>query len=337
MYWKITQITLLLAFLLFSTNLMVKPSGFDKGKKSGQIRIAMLQMNPVGFDIKANMEKGDEYCRKAKKMGADIVLFPEIWSIGYSRFHWDGSNKYTPEKYLLSFEQWNNTALDEQSDFIVHFKKLAKELNLAIAVTYLEKWDPLPRNSVSLIGSDGKIKMTYAKVHTSDMKLMESNCTPGNDFYVCDLPIGDEIVKVGAMICFDREFPESARILMLKGAEIILTPNACGLDDKRIHQFQTRAFENALAVVMTNYAAPSHNGHSCAFDANGDEIIVAGEKEGIYLADLDLNKIREHRKKTIWGNAFRRTKKYNLLISNDVDSVFLRTNDVGKKFDRMKR
>ena len=87
--------------------------------------------------------------------------------------------------------------------------------------------------------------MTYAKVHTSDMKLTESNCTPGEDFYVCDLPVGNEKVKVGAMICFDREFPESARILMLKGAELVLTPNACSLDEKRINQFQARAFENA--------------------------------------------------------------------------------------------
>jgi N-carbamoylputrescine amidase len=328
---------LITAFIAFTTVLNAQSSEIVKEKKSGEIRIAMLQMNPIGFDIEANMVKGDEFCRRAKEMGADIVLFPEIWSIGYSRYYWEGSKKYTPEKYPLSYKEWKNTALDERSDFIVHFKKLAKELNMAIAITYLEKWDPQPRNSVSLIDASGDIKMTYAKVHTSDMKLTESNCTPGDDFYVCDLQVGNETVKVGAMICFDREFPESARILMLKGAEIILTPNACGLDDKRIHQFQTRAYENALAVVMTNYAAPSQNGHSCAFDANGDEINIAGEKEGIYLADLDINKIREHRKKTIWGNAFRRTRKYNLLISNDVDSVFFRTNDVGKKFDRMKR
>jgi len=309
----------------------------EKEKQEGDIRIAMLQMNPIGFDVQANMMKGDEFCRKAKTMGADLVLFPEIWSIGYSRYHWEDSEKYTPEKYPLSFEAWKNTALDESSGYIQHYKNLAKELNMAIAITYLEKWDPLPRNSVSIIGSDGEIKMTYAKVHTSDMKLTESNCTPGDDFYVCDLKLGDETVKIGAMICFDREFPESARILMLKGAEIILTPNACGLEEKRINQFQTRAVENATAVVMTNYAAPAQNGHSCAFNANGDRIIVAREEEGIYLADLNISEIRRHRARTIWGNAYRRPNKYNLLLSTEVDSVFIRTNDVGKKFERTKR
>jgi len=61
------------------------------------------------------------------------------------------------------------------------------------------------------------------------------------------------------MICYDREFPESARILMLKGAEIILTPNCCELEQSRLGQFRTRAFENMVGVAMANYAAPQDN------------------------------------------------------------------------------
>lgn len=334
---KITNLIVVGVLLMVATPFNSFPTKTKKEKKPGDIRIAMLQMNPEGYDVHANMLKGEEFCREAKEMGADLVLFPEIWSIGYSRYHWEGAEKYSPEKYPLSFEAWKNTALDEQSAYVQHFKNLAKDLDMAIAITYLEKWDPLPRNSVSIIGADGEIKMTYAKVHTSDMKLTESNCTPGDDFYVCDLELGSETVKIGAMICFDREFPESARILMLKGAEIILTPNACGLEEKRINQFQTRAVENALAVVMTNYAAPAQNGHSCAFNANGDKIIVAGEEEGIYLADLNIGEIRKHRARTIWGNAYRRPLKYKQLLSNELDSVFIRSNDVGQKFDRTKR
>ena len=108
--------------------------------------------------------------------------------------------------------------------------------------------------------------MTYAKVHTCDFS-MEAACTPGDDFYVCSLDTDKGDVKVGAMICFDREFPESARILMLKGAELILTPNSCLLDDGRVGQFRARAFENMVGVAMTNYAAPQCNGRSVAFDA----------------------------------------------------------------------
>jgi predicted amidohydrolase len=337
-YMKTLILTIPVILILVMPNVLnAKSMQVEKNKGNNIIKVAMLQMNPDGFNIQNNLKKGETFCREAKRKGADIALFPEIWSIGYSRYNWQGSEKYTPEKYPLSFDEWKRTALDHKSSFIRHFQNLAKELEMAIAITYLEKWDDLPRNSVSLIDANGKILMTYAKVHTSDMKLTESNCTPGDDFYVCDLSVGEETVKVGAMICFDREFPESARILMLKGAELVLTPNACGLDDKRINQFQTRAFDNAFAVVMTNYASPTQNGRSCAFNANGDEVIVAGKKEGVYVAEFDLDKIRAHRKKTIWGNAYRRTNKYNSLTSHEVDSVFIRKNDVGKTFDRTQR
>ena len=94
--------------------------------------------------------------------------------------------------------------------------------------------------------------MVYAKVHTVAFSC-EKYCTPGEDFYVAPLDIGRDVIQVGIMICYDREFPESARILALKGAEVILTPNACNLEPSRLGQFRTRAFENNVAMVMVNY------------------------------------------------------------------------------------
>src|SRR5437588_10568653 len=127
---------------------------------------------------------------------------------------------------------------------------------------------------MSLIDRHGDIVMTYAKVHTCDFGAQEWTLTPGEDFYVCSLDTEQGALKVGAMICYDREFPESARILMLKGAEVILTPNSCPLEINRLSQYRARAFENMVALAMANYAAPQDNGHSIAFDgmvANRDE------------------------------------------------------------------
>jgi N-carbamoylputrescine amidase len=228
----------------------------DTNISDKNIKVALLQLSPLGANVDANLKKGEEFCRKAKSLGADIALFPEMWSIGYSRFHWPGT-QFSPENFPLSLEDWKAKAVDNRSKFIIHFQHLAIELNMAIVITYLEKWNGLPRNSSSVIDSKGNILMTYAKVHTSDFKAMESNCTPGADFYVCDLPVKGDVIKIGIMTCFDREFPESARILMLKGAELILTPNACRLEEKRINQFQTRAYENAVGVAMTNYPVPN--------------------------------------------------------------------------------
>jgi predicted amidohydrolase len=128
------------------------------------------------------------------------------------------------------------------------------------------------------------------------------------------------------MICFDREFPESARILALGGAELILTPNACELEANRLGQFRARAFENMVAVAMTNYAAPSKNGngHSAAFDgvvfdAQGrslDSLVVeAGGAEGVYLAPFDLDRLRAYRRREVWGGAYRRPGAYGLLTA----------------------
>ena len=120
--------------------------------------------------------------------------------------------------------------------------------------------------------------MTYSKVHTLDFFKMEASFEPGEGFEVVELDTRYGPVQTGIMICYDREFPESARVLMLKGAELILTPNACGLDPLRINQFQTRAWENAVVCAMANYAEGEwYNGHSCAFNANGDEIISLAE------------------------------------------------------------
>src|SRR5690348_13677118 len=97
-------------------------------------------------------------------------------------------------------EQWQAQAITRDSPFITHFRALAKELRMAIAITYLEQWPGAPRNTVSLIDRHGEMILTYAKIHTCDFATLESACTPGEDFYVSELDTGRGTVKIGAMI-----------------------------------------------------------------------------------------------------------------------------------------
>ena len=90
------------------------------------------------------------------------------------------------------------------------------------------------RKTFVLFDRFGNRKLTYAKVHTCDFDV-ERNLTPGEGFSTVALDTACGEVQVGAMICFDREFPESARILMLQGAELILVPNACPMEIGRAH------------------------------------------------------------------------------------------------------
>ena len=95
---------------------------------------------------------------------------------------------------------------------------------------------------------------------------MEKALTPGESFEVARLDIEGGFVDVGVMICADREFPESARELMLGGAELILVPNACPMAGERTNQLRSRAFENMTAIATVNYSAPDQDGHSSVVD-----------------------------------------------------------------------
>jgi predicted amidohydrolase len=286
-------------------------------------------MTGCGCDKNANLSKADTFCRRARAMGADIALFPEMWSVGMTF--------YDPKREG-DRERWQALAISQDDPFIIHFQHLARELNMAIALTYLEKWNGAPRNSVSLIDRHGEILLGYAKVHTCEFDV-EAALTPGDGFPVCALDTEQGEVKIGFMICYDREFPESARILMLEGAELILTPNACTLDEHRLSQFKTRAYENMVGVAMTNYASPQNNGHSTAFDGvaysaagspleDGEArdmlIIEAGGLEDVYIAAFDMDSIRAYRERESWGNAYRRPRLYGRLISEEVEPPFVR-------------
>lgn len=284
------------------------------------LKVALLQIMPED-SLEDNLQKGLEYCRKSKEMGADIVLFPEMWSVGYD----------IPE----DIDELKTSAVSSDSTFVNSFGKLAKELNMAIGITFLEKYDPLPRNSICLFDRFGDKVLTYAKVHTCDFG-DECRLTPGDGFYVGDLDTEQGTVKIGSMICYDREFPESARILMLKGAEIILVPNACPMEINRISQLRGRAYENMVGIATVNYpkGKPDCNGHSTAFDgmayspsdseARDTLIIEAGEQEGIYIADFPVDEIRKYRNSEVHGNAYRRPSKYKLLISENIEEPFVR-------------
>lgn len=284
------------------------------------LKIALLQLLPGG-SLEENLQKGLEACRHAKALGADLVLFPELWSVGY----------HIPEDMV----ELKAGAVDAAGDFVSAFGALAGELEMAIGITFLEQYEPLPRNTLRLFDRFGRRVLTYAKVHTCDFG-DECRLTAGDDFYVCGLDTAWGTVKVGAMICYDREFPESARILMLKGAELILVPNACPMEINRISQLRSRAYENMVAIVTVNYpeGQPDCNGHSTAFDGmvypldgHGPRdtlILEAGGEAGVYLADLPMDEIRAYRCTEVHGNAYRHPKKYKLLVSEAIEAPFIR-------------
>ncbi|MBR4223691.1 MAG: carbon-nitrogen hydrolase family protein [Oscillospiraceae bacterium] len=273
------------------------------------LKIAFIQLLGSS-DPDVQLSKGIEGCRRAKELGADIALFPEMWSDGYT----------IPQ----DAEELRALAVTADSVYVDNYRQLASELDMAIAATFLEQHEPGPLNSVMLFDRHGNEVLHYSKLHTCAFDA-EAVLDGGDDLYTADLDTGKGIVKVGSMICFDREFPESARILMLKGAEVILAPNACPMEINRLSALRTRAYENMLAVATCNYPSPHPdcNGRSTIFDgvawlreepSSRDMCVFeAPSEDGVYVGQIDMDMLRDYREHEIMGHKYRHPEKYGIL------------------------
>ena len=276
-----------------------------------QFTVALLQIAPFRNDQNRNLAKGLECCRQAKALNADLAVFPELWNVGACACPLDPVGR----------RSWEASAIDHQHGFFRSFATLAAELDMNIAITYLEAYQPMPRNTVSIINRSGDVSLDYSKVFICDFgkeELLKDNpraddigcdayCSPGESFGICTLNNARGKVAVGAMICADREFPEPATELMLAGAELIIVPNACTWDEIRAAGLKTRAFENLVGMAMANYPGPMKGrsqAHTCIAWKDGSArdtlIATAGEQEEILVITFDLDEIRAFRASESW-------------------------------------
>ena len=121
------------------------------------LKISLLQILPTAT-VAGNLSKGVLCCRMAKALGADVALFPEMWSIGY-------------RIYDRPPEVWIREAIPENDRFITTFGELAGELEMAIGITFLEKGSDKPLNSIIVFDHLGKEVIHYSKVHTCGFDL----------------------------------------------------------------------------------------------------------------------------------------------------------------------
>ena len=279
-----------------------------------KLKVAMVQYDANEPNIDFNTKVAMKYIKEAKKSGAGIVLFPECFLTAYCCP--DIVEELLPLEELENdseFIGWCNSAVTEEEEHVLQIRKLAKELQIGVVITAFTKGEKYPQNTAFIIDRNGDIILKYSKVHTCDFD-WERYLESGQEFKVCKF----DGVNIGVMICYDREYPESARELMLQGAEIIFNPNCCGGMEPRLKELSVRAMENMVGVAMANPPAPGM-GRSAAFnpmvwDENGEvlenTIIVAEEFfEGIVYAEFDIDVIRKYRENEDLGK-FRKPRAY---------------------------
>lgn len=283
-----------------------------------EFKVAIIQHKVSQPDKEANTNLAVQYIKEAKENGADFVLFPECWITAYCAP--EICHELRPVEEIEKdpeFVKWCEEALSDDSEYLKQIIGAAKELKIGVEITGFTKGKKYPQNTAFIIDRSGSVILKYSKVHTCDFD-WERYLESGEAFHVCHF---DDIC-IGVMICYDREYPESARELMLQGAELILMPNDCDGMKPRLQELSVHAMQNMVGIAMAN--PPGRQaGNSCAYnpmvwDKNGNlvdnTIIIAdAEYDGIVYASFDMEAIREHRKREDLGK-YRKTGAYRHLV-----------------------
>jgi 5-aminopentanamidase len=262
----------------------------------GTIRVAGLQMSGVEGDVAANFARVEAQLREAARQGAQIALTPEAALSGYT----DG-------------ERSRAAALAVPGPETERLARLCAELRIYLLAGLVARAGEGYTNSVAVLGPEGLLG-TFSKVHINRYE-EGIGYTRGDRFPTWDLCLGGTPVRIGVMICYDREVPEAARLLMLQGIDILFNPLACTCPADEIHRalIRVRAFENEICLVMVNHAAPRMNGLSFVVGPHGGILCEAGAGQEVFVCDLDVGALDTHREQGIYGFRHRRPELYAAL------------------------
>ena len=227
------------------------------------VRVAAIHHRPRDSkSSRDNLVQFSKLIAKAASLNADIVCLPEgITLVG------------TTDDYISASEPIPGPTTN-------YLGQIARKHNLYIVAGLLEKKDDIVYNTAVLIDRSGNLAGKYRKVSLPQEEI-DGGITPGNSFPVFDTDFG----RIGLMICWDVTFPEPAKALAQKGAEIIFLPIWGG----DVNLTKARAIENQVYVVSSTYDMIT-----AVFDQEGKIIEQASEKNPVIVTELDLNK------QTLW-------------------------------------
>lgn len=269
-----------------------------------KVKIATVCMGCDPYDVQQNLERMLAYVKKAAEQGCDLVVLPEEILTGVGTV---GMQQFKPDDKLTFMK---NAQLVPEGESVQALIAAAKQHNIYINWSMAEQ-DPdrfdATYNTSVLVGPEGYIGK-YRKVHLPLCERLVHY--PGlGDYPVFDTAIG----KIGLEVCFDKCFPEVARSLALKGAQIILNPicwpNMSGTEDDPDHHAHvtfahSRAWENMVVFVDANHAGQFMEGHSQIIGPNpGQVLATTGFDEDMAVAEFDLQEEIKHARVVAMGGS----------------------------------
>jgi N-carbamoylputrescine amidase len=276
----------------------------------------------LGVDVlEENVGRAIEAVREAHGRGAGAVLLPEL----FEGYYWPQAQR---ERF---FERAHPV---EGHPFIPRFQALARELSVVLPLSFFERAGHTFYNSLVMIDATGEVLGLYRKSHIPDGPgyMEKYYFTPGDTGFKAFRTAAGTL---GAAICWDQWYPESARAMALLGAEVLLYPTAIGSEPEAAGPMDTSAMWQRVmvghAVANACYLGAANRigteriegseqtfyGHSFIADYTGETIAEAGSQEEVVLvAPLDLERARAFRA----GMGFfrdRRPDLYGPLLTSD--------------------
>lgn len=284
-----------------------------------KVTVAATQM-ACSWDLESNIDRAESLVRQAAGEGAQIILLQELFATPY--FCID-----TQEQHFDLAKPLENHPLIER------FRLLARELEVVLPVSFFEQAGLAYFNSVAILDADGRMAGHYRKSHIPDFPAYEEK------YYFSPGDTGFKAVEtrygcIGVGICWDQWFPEAARAMVLKGADLLFYPTAIGsevyqpdLDSKDHWQTVMRghAAANIVPVIASNRIGREKSGE-LEMDFYGSSFIADHlgkltysadrDTESVLTATADLDEIRQYRRS--WG-VFRdrRPDLYGSLLTLD--------------------
>jgi N-carbamoylputrescine amidase len=263
------------------------------------LTLAVVQMTMTD-DVDRNVARAESFVRDAAGRGAALVLLPEL----FENLYWCQVQR-----------EWYFTGAHpvDGHPFLPRFQQLARELGVVLPLSFFERAGQAYYNSLAMIDRTGEILGVYRKSHIPDGPGYQEKYyfNPGDTgFRAFPTAAG----TVGAAICWDQWYPETARAMALQGAEILLYPTAIGSEPEEAGAIDTstlwrramigHAVSNSCYLAAANRVGTEHiDGHEQTYygtsfiaDYQGEVLAEAGRtEEAIVTATLDLDAARRFR------------------------------------------
>lgn len=251
-----------------------------------KLKIAAIQMSSKIGDIDFNIQKIDELIKKNIKENLDLLILPEIWTVGWM-----------PCEFEKSAQEL------EKSKAFLFLSQVAKKYNInIIGGSFITKKDSKYYNSCPVINSKGELIATYDKMHLFSYY----GCDEGIFVKKGNNPIMIEIngIKIGLSLCYDIRFPELYRAYSKAGADLLINMAAWPMSRATHWESLTkaRAIENQCFMIALTQSGKINEkeqnlGHSRIIDFNGEVLSEIKKGEGAIFAELNFEKMYQFRKK----------------------------------------